>query len=453
MGVDYEQLLKDNEAAKQGEIQKVNDAYGKTASEYQAEVDKQLQDLKDFEAEQTRLQKEQTDFAIDKINQQQEQAEKDYTKEQQAAYGDYKRQTDPYGANAEQMAAMGLSQSGYSESSKVAMYTAYQNRVAAARASIEQAKQTFENAIREAKLTNDINLAKIAQETLEKSLAISMESIVYLGNLELEKAARMSGIEQTYYDRAQDIRAEQAAEIAKAQQEGMFSITGDGNADFTAIDAFFGDGVSDEAVAQMIADGIITVETVNGVDVYKVADEEKAKAYTAGQGDAPFTASGMSPAGDQVDMAVQATAQKYTDEYTLMVEEYERLKDAYLSAQRTYETVTKWGPSPEHKAALEAAENAYRNYPLRPNAEYSAIKFAAEQAKNAYYKANSELLKKKNPSPSEERSVERRKEEWEALEEKLKNTPEYLIVRKATTAGNAGTSAHNKRNWYEVGLR
>lgn len=221
MGVDYEQLLKDNEAAKQGEIKQVNDAYGKTASDYQTEVDNQQQQLKDYEAEQTQLQQEQTDFAIDQINQQKEQAEKDYTKEQQAAYGDYKRQTDPYGANAEQMAALGLSQSGYSESSNVAMYTAYQNRVAAARASIEQAKLTFENAIREAKLTNDINLAKIAQETLEKSLALNMESIIYLGNLELEKAAKLSGIEQTYYDRAQDIRDAQAAEIARAQQEGM----------------------------------------------------------------------------------------------------------------------------------------------------------------------------------------------------------------------------------------
>ncbi|MBQ3529525.1 MAG: hypothetical protein IJA47_03425 [Oscillospiraceae bacterium] len=277
MSTDYEQLLKDNEDAKQGKINKVNEAYGKTASDYQAEVDDQLQDLKDFEAEQIRLQKEQTDFAIDKINQQKEQAEKDYTKEQQAAYGDYKRQTDPYGANAEQMAAMGLSRSGYSESSNVAMYTAYQNRVAAARASIEQAKLTFENAIREAKLTNDINLAKIAQETLEKSLAISMESIVYLGNLELEKAAKLSGIEQTYYDRAQDIRDAQAEEIKKAQEEGMFSITDDEGGT---------GGVDDEKIDESIKtvlstvfpNGVITDENTWN-DLVKEYGEEKIREW------------------------------------------------------------------------------------------------------------------------------------------------------------------------------
>lgn len=449
MGVDYEQLLKDNEAAKQGEIKQVNDAYGKTASDYQTEVDNQQQQLKDYEAEQTRLQQEQTDFAIDKINQQQEQAEKDYTKEQQAAYGDYKRQTDPYGVNAEQMAALGLSRSGYSESSNVAMYTAYQNRVAAARASIEQAKLTFENAIREAKLTNDINLAKIAQETLEKSLALNMESIIYLGNLELEKAAKLSGIEQTYYDRAQDIRDAQAAEITRAQQESMFSITGNEGID---------DGTLEEMLKSAYPNGVVDdvefwnqmAEAAGGEEVLKALGYQ-----LAGQVGAPLTATGMAPAGDQVDMAVQGKASKYTDEYTLMVEDYEALKNHLADLKEMY------GSNPRterenaelQKAKIQELEEKVANYPLKPNAEYSAIKFAVEQAKKAYYKANAELQKKKNPSPSAKRSVERRKEEWEALEEKLKQTPEYLIVRKTTTAGNAGTSAHSKRNWYEAGLR
>lgn len=444
MGVDYEQLLKDNEAAKQGEINKVNEAYGKTASDYQAEVDKQQQQLEDYKAEQTRLQQEQTDFAIDKIEQQQEQAEKDYTKEQQAAYGDYKKQTDPYGANAEQMAAMGLSQSGYSESSNVAMYTAYQNRMAAARASIEQIKLTFENAIQEAKLTNDINLAKIAQETLEKSLALSMESIVYLGNLELEKAAKLSGIEQTYYDRAQDIRDAQAEEIKKAQQEGMFSITGGEG---------IGDGTLEEMLKTAYPDGVVDdVEFWNQMVEAAGSEEELiALGYQlAGQGDAPLSDTGMSPAGDQVDMAVQRNASKYTDEYTRLVEEYEAYKNNLAHLRDMY-----WQNSGDEwvKAELQKMEEKVANYPLKPNTEYPAIKFAAEQAQNAYYKANEELQKKKNPSPSEKRSVERRKEEWEALEEKLKNTPEYLIVRKDTTAGNAGTRAHSIRNLREVGLR
>ena len=223
MDIDYEQQLKNS-----------NDAYDKMINDYKTEVGKQQQQLDDYETEQKNFQQEQTDFAIEQIEQKREQTEKDYIQEQQAAYGDYKRQTDPYGVNAEQMAALGLSRSGYSESSNVAMYTAYQNRVAVARASFQQATLEFDNAIKEAKLTNDINLAKIAAETLEKKLALSMDSVVYLGNLELEKAAAASSIKQTYYNREQDILA--------AQQESMdtggnYIITGDEGGNLGSNDA------------------------------------------------------------------------------------------------------------------------------------------------------------------------------------------------------------------------
>ena len=213
------------------------------------------------------------------------------------------------------------------------MYTAYQNRVATARASFEQAKQTFANAIQEAKLTNDVNKAKIAAETLQQSLKLAMESVVYLNNLELQKAAAASSIEQTYYNREQD--------ILKAQKEAMgdgdYIIPGGtddpgatGNKDFSAVDAFFGDSVSDDAVAQMIVDGIITVETVNGVDVYKVADEEKARAYIAEQtGDtAPGGTEGTAGSGQ-----TEQPKYNYSDE---RVNAYFEQKDAVEALQKEY---------------------------------------------------------------------------------------------------------------------
>ena len=444
MGVDYEQLLKDNEAAKQGEINKVNEAYGKTASEYQAEVDKQQQQLEDYKAEQTRLQQEQTDFAIDKINQQQEQAEKNYTKEQQAAYGDYKKQTDPYGANAEQMAAMGLSQSGYSESSNVAMYTAYQNRVAAARASIEQAKLTFENAIREAKLTNDINLAKIAQETLEKSLALSMESIVYLGNLELEKAAKLSGIEQTYYDRAQDIRDAQQ----KAMVSAGYTITGE-------------DATWEELLAAEYPTGVVDdVEFWNQM-AEAAGSEEALKELGYQLVNKPvgikFTQQVLHPRTKEFEQMLQIevtkkavddvlsadnVGQRRTDNYTLMVEEYEalkeeceRLKDVYFSAQRTYEAVAKWGPAPEQKAAYERAKSAYEQAkkaldmsPVKINPEYEKQKKKVEQARAAWNYATS-----KNYTRNQN-EVDGAKKNLEKETEILNNMKPYLIQK--STKGN-----------------
>lgn len=390
MGVDYEQLLKDNEAAKQGEIKQVNDSYSQTASNYQTEVDDQLQDLEDYEAEQKDLLKEQQDLAIEQINQQKEQAEKDYIKEQQAAYGDYKRQTDPFGVNAEQMASLGLSRSGYSESSNVAMYTAYQNRVATARASIEQARQTYTNMINEAKLTNDINLAKIAAETLEKRVSLAMESVIRLGNLELQKAEAASAIDQTYYNRAQDIRDAQK----EAMGSGTFSITGDeGNADFTAVDTFFGDSVSDEAVAQMIADGIITVETVNGVDVYKVADEEKARAYMAGQ--TGTTAQGGAEGGiggSQTEQPKYNYSDERVNAYFTKKDAVEQLRKEYNNALYNLEAL-KQQPNGALTLAQEEYVTKVRKQLLTANGELLSMQKPTESS--TYLRWDNECKKAK----------------------------------------------------------
>jgi len=437
MGVDYEQQLLDNEAEKKTAIESSNAAYDKTINDYQAEVDKQQQQLEGYQAEQTRLQNEQTDFAIEKINQQAEQAEKDYTKEQQAAYGDYKRQTDPYGANAEQMAELGLSQSGYGESSKVAMYTAYQNRVAAARASMEQAKLTFDNAIREAKLTNDINLAKIAAETLEKSLALSMESIVYLGNLELGKAASARSIEQTYYGRAQDIRDAQQAEIAKAQKESMGSgdytilggevtagATGNGEDNVHALDAFFatnGNGLSPEETNAMIVDmyqkGIITTQTVNGVTVWGIADEEKAKAYMAEhtgvtpQKGAPERTIG----GDRTVDSSQYGPVPGANGYFALKDEVSKLQSELENAQLEL----------NHYVAI-AGEMDEENPAIKAKKEH--VDKLREQLKTA-----SEKLKRIEESP-EYSNYKKTKEAWEAAER-------YLRVVKGNGESAAAISA------------
>lgn len=451
MGVDYEQQLKDNETALADELKKSNESFDTTASKYQTVVDGQMQQLEKNKEEQTRLQQEQMDFTIDQIEQKQEQAEKDYTKEQQAAYGDYKRQTDPYGANAEQMAALGLSRSGYSESANVATYTAYQNRVATARASFEQAKQTFDNAIREAKLTNDINLAKIAQETMEQSLALAMDSVVYLGNLELEKAATARSIKDKYYGIKQDILAAQEAERAAQQQEalisviqGLYDISGDtpeeetyaenrytgtggnsaiyggtaaaaadtsaatGKVDFSAVDAFFGDGVSDEAVAGMINAGIITAENVNGVDVYKVADEAKARAYLAGNSQG--TSSGQT----------QQSKYNYSDS---RVTAYFEQEDAVEELQKEFRKAKSNLALLEGKQA--AASNPRANY---GNVDYSVAVVAQQEYVNEL-KADLDIARRKlamMPKPVESdqyknlnASYKNAKEEWETAKGEL----------------------------------
>ena len=167
--------------------------------------DKQIQASKDWADKQTQLQQEQTDFAIEQINQQKDQAHKDYLKEQSASYVDFQKQSNKYGANAEQMASAGLWGSGFSESSQVGMYNTYQNRVATARESYAKAVLNYNNAIKDAQLQNNAALAEIAFKSLQQQLELSLAGFQYKNQLILEQANKKTELDNMYYNRYQDV--------------------------------------------------------------------------------------------------------------------------------------------------------------------------------------------------------------------------------------------------------
>lgn len=105
-------------------------------------------------------------------------AAQSYQQEQSAAYSDYQRQVDPYGAQAEQLAASGLSNSGYAESLKTQAYVAYQNRLAVARQSYESTLASFETAFNEAKMQNDSKRAELAVQTAQAQWEMIVSMIV-----------------------------------------------------------------------------------------------------------------------------------------------------------------------------------------------------------------------------------------------------------------------------------
>lgn len=183
-------------------------------SYYQSQVDA----VNNWGKTQKQLQQDNTDFAIEQIEQQKADAEKELKKEVSAAYTDWQKQKDDYGTNAEKMAASGLASSGYSESSQVSMYNAYQNRVATARESYNKAVQAYNNAITEARLQNNSALAEIAYNTLQQSLELSLQGFQYKNQLILEKANAKREIDNTYYSRYQDVLSQINTENSLAEQ-------------------------------------------------------------------------------------------------------------------------------------------------------------------------------------------------------------------------------------------
>lgn len=194
---------------------------GESGKFYQDQIDA----TKEWGDKQSQLQQEQTDFTIQQIEQQKQQAQKDYIKEQSGAYVDWQKQSDQYGANAEQMASSGMTNTGFSESSQVSMYNTYQNRVMTAREVINQAILNYNNGIKEAQLQNNAVLAEIQFQTLQQQLQLALEGFQYENNLVLELTNKKVEMDNEYYNRYLAVLDQINTENALAEEQRQFDAT------------------------------------------------------------------------------------------------------------------------------------------------------------------------------------------------------------------------------------
>lgn len=215
------------ESDKTQALSELEETYGgiidQTDDYYQAQIDAS----KEWAEKQSQLQQEQTDFTIEQIEQQKEKAQKDYLKEQSGAYVDWQKQSNQFGAEAERQAAAGMAGTGFSESSQVSMFNAYQNRVATAREVVSQAILNYDNGIKDARLQNNAVLAEIHAQALQQQLALALEGFQYKNNLILEQANKKIELENTYYNRYLDVLNQINHENAMAEEIRQFDKTYD----------------------------------------------------------------------------------------------------------------------------------------------------------------------------------------------------------------------------------
>lgn len=115
-------------------------------------------------------------------------------------------------------AMQGMSNTGYSESAQVAMYNAYQNRVATARQTYAQAVQNYDNAMTQARLSNNSALAEIAFNSLQQQLEYALQGFQYKNQLLLDQADKKLEVENLYYNRWQDVLTQMNQENSLAEQ-------------------------------------------------------------------------------------------------------------------------------------------------------------------------------------------------------------------------------------------
>lgn len=181
-------------------IQETEQTYDRVSSQYTIDAN----DGKTTAVEQLmETQQQMADQAVKEIEQQREKSEKDYIKEQAGAYADWQKQSNQYGVNAEKMAMNGLTGSGYSESSQVQMYTAYQARVTSAREVFKQAELDFTNAIANARLQNSAALAQIALDAFERQSEIILAGLSAKQGLLRDWTSQKLAVQSHYDNRYQ----------------------------------------------------------------------------------------------------------------------------------------------------------------------------------------------------------------------------------------------------------
>lgn len=222
--VNYEdERFKQNEANKQAALTESNQMYDQMRDQSEAFFNNQIEASKQWAEQQQQLQQDRTDFAVEQIEQQKAQTQKDYIKEQSGAYADWQKQSNQYGANAEQMASNGMSNTGYSESSQVAMYNTYQSRVASARQAVNEANLQYDNAMKEAILENNVTKAEIAMQALQEQLELALQGFQYGNDLLLQQTAAKQQIEANHQAQFQAILDQINQENALAEEVRQYN--------------------------------------------------------------------------------------------------------------------------------------------------------------------------------------------------------------------------------------
>lgn len=111
-----------------------------------------------------------TQQTVDELNRNKQKYEEQANKVNRGLYTDYKKQINPYGTNAENMAANGLNGGGLSETTKANYYNTYQNARAEATNTANTIKADFDAQIAMARQNGDIQQAQAALEMYRQKI-------------------------------------------------------------------------------------------------------------------------------------------------------------------------------------------------------------------------------------------------------------------------------------------
>jgi hypothetical protein len=206
-GIDeYNQRISGLETEQQQLIDDYNKQYENRLNEYQNLQDQQAQNIQTWHDMQTEQQEKQTQHELDLINQNKEEAAQQTRAEQSNAYVDYLRSMNEFSGSAEQLAARGLTGTGFAKNQDIAMNIAYQNRVSSANAALMKSNREFDNQINEALLAKDSNLAMLAYQKMQQEYDLALQGFTYRDNLAQQKLAYETQTRDSYFNKINTYR-------------------------------------------------------------------------------------------------------------------------------------------------------------------------------------------------------------------------------------------------------
>lgn len=191
------------EQEKQNAIANSNNTYNDLLKENQSFYDNQNKYADDYERITNENLDKQLAFNESKIEQQKEEARKSKEAEDKKALNDYTSFINPYGYQAENMASRGLNGSGVSETSMLGGFNTYQNRLANSNKVLQDAITEYDNAMAEARLTNDVTKAQNALNKLQMKLQYQENYMNNKNSLSQNQLSNNQSLDNEYYNRYQ----------------------------------------------------------------------------------------------------------------------------------------------------------------------------------------------------------------------------------------------------------
>lgn len=115
---------------------------------------------------------QQTDMNVAEIERNKQKLDQETNKTNKALYTEYKKQVNPYGANAERLASQGLLNSGYAETTQANLYNTYQKNITDTLNTKNTLKADFDNEITKARQTGNLTIAQNALELYKQKMQL-----------------------------------------------------------------------------------------------------------------------------------------------------------------------------------------------------------------------------------------------------------------------------------------